>query len=35
MVQDPAFVAACDKRHLMLNSGERAIFPVIDTGIHS
>jgi len=24
MVQDPAFVAACDKRHLMLSSGERS-----------
>ena len=35
MVHDPAFVAACDKRHLMLSSGERAIFPVIDTSIPS
>ena len=35
MVHDPAFVAARDKRHLMLSSGERTIFPVIDAGIPS
>ena len=35
MMHDPAFVAACDKRHQMLSSGGRAIFPVIDAGIPS